>query len=338
MAFYLTDSWSSIYGLASVSYGNPAQYPEVARQVIQKSPVSKIVNRMTPESIIGDKITTDKVKNALVKEYESNPEFVKYMDVSRKNIDQVASEYRNSIVSSFGQISGYENSLKSVVEYSRLPGVSVESFSNFLLEEVTDLNIYSNLAIAVPGKKLDKLPAGEKIEISDTMNLGYDHNGVSLTEGYLTPESYFTGTALPGVGKTGDNLPNSIINSIVEGFSGYGSLELLENLLRPGLASVISSEDINNLKNVARSVAGLGTIGSIRDLTSIGALSPEDQAMYDVDLADIVIEANGYTVYVPETDSNGDYFDTSKIPDFDEENSDLSKGLPYSQRTRSEAF
>jgi hypothetical protein len=235
-------------------------------------------------------------------------------------------------------MSDYENTLSKVVEYSGFPGVSPESFSKFLREEITDLDVYVNLAVAIPGKKLDKLPAGEKIEIDDSVSLSLDHNGINLTEGYLTPESYFTGTALPGVGNTGDNLPNSIINSIVQGFFGYGSLEPLENLLRPGLASIISSKDIDDLKNVARSVAGLGTVGAIRDLTSIGALSPEDEAMYDVDLTDIIVEANGYTVYDPLTDSNGDYFDTSLIRDFEGENSDPSKGLPYSQRTRSEAF
>jgi hypothetical protein len=338
VAFYLTDSWSSIYGLASVSYGDPSRYPEVANQVIQKFPLADIVNRMTAESVLEDKITIDKVKAALEKEYIVNSTFAKYLDTSRKSLNELARIFRDAILSSYDEMPDYENSLSSVVEYANLPGISPESFSRFLSESITDFNTYSELAISIPGRKLDKLPAGEKIGIDETVDLGSDHNGVSLVTGYLTPENYFTGTALPGVGSTGDNLPNSIIDSISQGFFGYGTLEILENIFRPGLASVVSPAEIGELKNVARSVSGLGTIGSVRDLTSIGALSPGDQAMYDVDISELVVEANGYTVYDPARDSNGDFFDTSIVPDFEGQNSDPSKGLPYSQRTRSEAF
>jgi hypothetical protein len=65
-------------------------------------------------------------------------------------------------------------------------------------------------------------------------------------------------------------------------------------------------------------------------------MSPADQIMYSVDLSEIVVGMNGYTVYDPATDSNGDFIDVNLVPDYASENADT--GLPYSQRSRTSTF
>jgi hypothetical protein len=310
----------------------------VANQVIQSSPVARVVNGMTPQAILEEKITTQKVKVALEQEYASNREFRKYVDTQTRNLDQISDKFRRDVLSGFGEMSSYETSLSDVIGYVGLPGVSPVSLVRSLESQVPDLGLFVRLASSIPSRKPDKLPAGSRITLSDSVNLDQDYRGVGFSTGYLTPRDYFQGVAFPGAGKTADNLPDSIIKSIREGYNGYATLRPLDSLLRPGLSSLISLDDIRDSKNVSRSVAGLGTVGAIRDLTGIGALSRSDQAMYDVDLSSLIVDINGYTTYRAEINSNGDYIDTSLIPDYEAENSDPGFGLPYSQRTRSATF
>jgi hypothetical protein len=79
-------------------------------------------------------------------------------------------------------------------------------------------------------------------------------------------------------------------------------------------------------------------VDSIKDLSGIGALSSADQAMYSVDIADVIVERNGYTVYDPATDSNGDFIDVSLMNNITTENGDPDQGSPSSDRTRSTTF
>lgn len=106
-------------------------------------------------------------------------------------------------------------------------------------------------------------------------------------------------------------------------------------MFNPGYASALSLDDIQDLRNVSRVVAGLGTLNTLKDLTSVGRMSRSDQAMYSVDLAEIIIERNGYTVFDP-NNSNGDLISQALLPDYDSQNAD--SGLPYSARSRSNAF
>jgi hypothetical protein len=293
---------------------------------------------MTPEAILEGKITTSAVKFALERQYETSREFQRYVDTQTKSIDQIAEKFQKDILTSFGQMSSYETSLADVIGYIGLPGVSPTSTTKLLEEKIPDLGLFVRLASSIPARKPDKLPAGARITLSDSVNLDSDYRGVGFSTGYLTPQDYFSGVAFPGAGKTADNLPDSIIKSIREGYRGYATFQPLDSLLKPGLSSLITLDDIGNLKNVSRSLAGLGTIGAIRDLTRIGALSPADQAMYDVDLSSLIVDINGYTTYRAEINSNGDYIDTTLIPDFEAQNSDPGSGLTFSQRTRSTVF
>jgi hypothetical protein len=334
LSTYATDSWSTITGLASVAYGSPERYPEIANQVIANSPVGGIVNSMTPAMLIEQALTRDKVLSALEQEYINNEEFSRYVDKPGNNLAKIANNFHKNVLSSYGEMSSYETSFSNVIDYLNVPGISGSSLVNKLKKSVPDLEVFTGLASVVPARKPDKLPASSLLPISDSIGLTSDYRGVEFSTGYLTPEDYFAGIAFPGAGTTAQNLPDTILKSLSEGYVGYATTQPLESLLRSGLDSLVTLSDIQDAKNASRSLAGLGTIGTIRDFTGIGALSPADQQMYAVDVAKLVVEINGYTTYQPEINSNGDFITPVK----DTENSDPGRGLPFSQRIRTTTF
>ena len=336
MSTYLTDSWSTISGLAAVAYGSPGRYPDVANQVRRKS-VLEFLGPTPPSDIIANVLKPNHVVAALQEEYGAGEEFSKYVDTGSKTVQEIANKLYTDTVQAYNEFGTYESSLTDALEYvSNGLGIDNQRVKDKLLSIVSDLELFSRMAANVPTNKLDKLPAGTRIDLDDSVNLDTDQNGVALTTGYLTPAQYWNGSAYPGMGSTADNIPTTFITSLTEGYKGYATLQPLDDLLRPGLAALVSLADINDLRNVGRSVAGVGTISTAKDLTGIGRLSPADEVMYNIDLADIVVDMNGYTVYNPLTDSNGDFIDPANMPDYDGLNAD--SGLPYSSRTRSLTF
>lgn len=340
MSTYLTDSWSTLTGLAAVAYGSPTRYPEVAGQV-RRQAVTDFLGPMPPSEVISNRLSRADFVSAIQSEYSNSPKFSRYIDSGSRTVQKVADLMYDQTVQAFNEFGTYESSLSDALEYAAtglgVP-ISPQSVSKYLVSKVADLGLFANLASSIPHSKPDKLPAGTRIELDPGTALDLDHNGISFTTGYLTPTDYFNGTAYPGAGQTGDNLPDSIVKSITEGYSAYPTLQPLDDLLRSGLAALMSLSDIRDLKGLSRSIAGLGTIDTLKDLTGLGALSQADQAMYDVDLADIVAGINGYTVYDPKTGSNGDFVDQALVPDYDSDNADPGSGLPYSARTRANAF
>lgn len=338
MATYLTDSWSTVSGLAAVAYGSPDRYPEVANQIRKRSAVG-FLGPTPPSEVIGRHMTLSDTTAALTTEYGRGGEFTKFVDSQGESLTTWSGRIYNGVVQAFNEFSTYESSLTDALEYVAeglgIP-LDVQRIKDDLIGRVADLDIYSRLASSVSHNKLDKLPAGTRIVLDDSTSLDSDSNGVGFPTGYLTPADYFAGVAYPGMGTDGTNLPNNIVKSVTEGYQGYATLQPLDDLLRPGIATLMSLPDIADIRGVDRAVAGLGTIGTLKDLSGLGAMSPADQAMYSVDLSEIVVGINGYTVYDPATDSNGDFIDVSLVPDYTSENAD--SGLPYSQRPRSATF
>lgn len=336
MSTYLTDSWSTISGLAAVAYGSPGRYQDVANQVRRKS-VLGFLGPTPPSDIIANVLKPEHIVSALQGEYVMGEGFTEYVDTGSKTVTEIGNKLYENIVQAYNEFGTYESSLTDALEYvSEGLGINNQRVKDKLLASVSDLELFSRMAANVPTNKLDKLPAGTRIDLDDSVNLDTDQNGIALTTGYLTPDQYWNEVAYPGVGSTADNLPNTFVTSLTEGYKGYATLQPLDDLLRPGLAALVSLADINDLRNVARSVAGIGTVSTAKDLTGLGRLSPADEAMYDLDLSEIIVERNGYTVYDPLIDSNGDFIDPVNIPDYNALNVD--SGLPYSSRTRSLTF
>lgn len=275
--------------------------------------------------IIRDKMRVGDFQSALETEYERGESFSKYIDLGRKSIQEVAKDLYPLVLEAYNEIGSYETSLTDAIEYVMSEtGIDTNRLANTLISTVPDLEISSRMAASVPLAKLDKLPAGTRIDLSDSVSLDKDERGISFPTGYLTPAQYFEDIAYPGMGYTADDLPASIVQSVSEGYSGYATLQPLDDLLRPGFASLLSRADISDIRNVSRSVAGLGTLDTLRD---IGGLSSADQALYAIDdLASLIVDMNGYTavdlaVPVPETP-----------------NADPGNGLPASVRPRTTPF
>ncbi len=339
MSTYLTDSWSTITGLASVSYGSPDRYTEVANQVRAKS-VMSFLSPILPSAIVADKLSVDNLTSALQAEYDAGEGFAQYIDERGSNIATVATDLYDGVLSAYNEIASYETSLIDAVEYAMGDmGIDARRLVDTLINSASDLELSSRMAASVPLAKLDKLPAGTRIELDDNTPLDVDERGISVSTGYLTPDQYFSDIAYPGAGRTADDLPSSIVKSVSEGYRGYATLQPLDDLLRPGLATLLSLADIRDVNNVSRAVAGLGTLDTLRDLTGLGSMNPADRAMYGVDdLASLVVEMNGYTVYDPLTDSSGDYINPALIPDYSGENADPGGGLTPSTRPRTSPF
>lgn len=333
MSTYLTDSWSTVTGLASVAYGSPDRYPEVANQVRSGSVVSFLGN-IAPGDVLRPYMSEDQILSALQKEYGRGGEFAEYVDSGHKTLQEISSEFLSNLLQSAGEAGSYETSLGSLISYSN-PSIPINNVkvAEDLLNQISDLDTYTLLSTSVPYTKLDKLPSGDRIDLKDSVSLDLDYNNIGFSTGYLTPKDYFNNMAYPGM--VGEELPNNIITTLTEGYVGYPTLQPLDDVFRPGLSSVLSISDIQDVRGVSRSIAGLGTLNTIQDLTAIGKMSQADQAMYSVDLAEIVIERNGYTVFDP-NNSNGDLVDPVLLPNYDQKNSD--SGLTYSARSRSSAL
>ena len=117
--------------------------------------------------------------------------------------------------------------------------LNTQLVKDHLVGSVSDLYLYSQLASSVTYNKLDKLPAGTRIDLDDSTGLDSDPSGVGFPTGYLTPANYFSGVAYPGMGTDGTNLPDSIVKSVTEGYQGYATLQPLDDLLRPGIAALM---------------------------------------------------------------------------------------------------
>lgn len=280
---------------------------------------------IVPSEIVRDKLSEEGFQSALSSEYDKGESFSKFVDSGGKTISEIAEGLYGLVLEAYNEIGSYETSLTDVIEYSTQgTGIDASRLANILISSVPDLEISSRMAASVPLAKLDKLPAGTRIDLNDSTDLDSDERGISFPSGYLTPDQYFEDIAYPGMGNTADDLPASIVKSVSEGYSGYATLQPLDDLLRPGFAALLSLADISDIRNVSRSVAGLGTLDTLRDL---GGLSSADQALYAVDdLASLIVDMNGYTaidlsVPVPETT-----------------NADPGNGLPASVRPRTTPF
>lgn len=334
MATYLTDSWSTVSGLAAVAYGSPDRYPEVMNQVRQKS-VLGFLGPMSPSTIIQDKLDLSSFTDALQEEYNLGGAFAKYVDSQGNPLEELATRFYGRVIEAFDGIATYESSLTDAIEYAiGETGLDPQRVKNTLAMSIPDLELFSQMATNSPLNKLDKLPAGTRINLDENVNLDREQNNIKLTTGYLTPADYFNGIAYPGMGNTGDNLPGTLLESIRSGYAGYATLQPLDELLRPGIADIVSSADIQDFSGISRSIAGVGTADTVRDLTGLGTMSDADLAMYNVDLASIVVDINGYTVYDPLESNN--FGDPRKLPDYDAQNND--SGLPATSRTRSSTF
>lgn len=300
---YLTDSWSSLTGLASVAYGSPDLYNEVADQVRIQSVVG-FVDSTPPSEILDQALPLGKLTSALQNEYEKGGDFADYIDSGEGDIETYAKDVLSGVKSSADQSSSYGTTFSTLLAVATgQSGLDVKSLTRSLETVLPDLPLLTKIATNIAPRKLDKVPAGTRISITDNLPMGKDYRGVDISAAYLTPSQYYNEVAYPGINSTFTNLPASAMTSIEQGYAGYGSLEPLAG----ASALPVSEEDLTDMSNIPRSVFGMGTVDTFRDLTGTGLLSKADQDMYSVDLTELLLEKNGYADYNPQVDSNGDF-------------------------------
>jgi len=300
---YLTDSWSSLTGLASVAYGSPDLYNEVADQIRRQSVVG-FVDSTPPSEIIEQAVPAEKLLSVLQTEYAKGKDFTDYIDSGATSIESYTEGVLDGIKSAADQSSSYGTTFSSLLGIAtQKSGLDVNSVIRSLESVLPDLPLYTKIATNIAPRKIDKPPSGTRIVLEEGAPMGKDYRGVDISAAYLTPSQYYNEIAYPGVSSTFTNLPASAVTSLEQGYAGYGSLEPLSNTS----SLSVSREDLADLSSVPRSIFGLGAVDTLRDLTGTGLLSQADQDMYCVDLSELILERNGYTTYDPLVNSNGDF-------------------------------
>lgn len=332
---YVTDSWSSLTGLASVAYGSPDLFPEVANQVVRGSFASPVA-MSRPSEIAEVGLDLDRFTAALQIEYGKGGAFSDFVNLGQKSLSEISTAFYNSVIRSYDELASYGVTLTSILTYALGPntGLDYTSLSNTLSTSSFDTPLYTQIATSLPTSKLDKVPPDAILDLSDNLPTGSDYRGIDMSLGYLTPADYFSGIAYPGVEVKSFEVPTSLLRSVESGYIGYPTTLPLDELLNSGVSSAISRGDIGSILSPMRALSGSRTVDAIRSLSPIGRLNPGDRAMYEVDLTSIILAKNGYTVYNPATDSNGNFADTSAVTNPDDRNNDPGRGLPFLQRPR----
>lgn len=330
---YVTDSWSSLTGLAAVAYKSPSFHPEVANQVWREG-LTAPIGVATASSVGEFVISRDQITQILSEEYDEGGSFADFVDLGTDTLQQIAEKLYKNLISSYNEISSYNVQLSDVVDYAwgnlNLPLDSDRIKSKILLL-APDSTVYNQLATALPTNKLDKLPPNTVVLLEDNLGLGRDFRNLNMAISYLTPDQYFSDVGYPGLGVNSLNLPSTLVKSIEQGYVGYPTTLPLDEVLNSGFAGAITRKDISGAVDA---VFGSGTADMIKGLNPFSRMSAADQAMYDVDLTDIILAKNGYTVYNPLTDSVSNFSAETRSTDFSGENSDPDQGLPFTQRTR----
>lgn len=326
---YVTDSWSSLTGLAAVAYKSPSFHPEVASQVWRTGLTSPI-GIATGSSIVETVLSVDQVYSVLLDQYMEGKDFADYMDLGSQSLSEVAEKLHRSLISAYNELSTYGVPLTEILSYAwgDQTGIDLERVKDDLIKISPDLLDYSQIATLLPTNKLDKLPPDTIVPLTDNLPLGQDFRGLDMAISYLTPDQYFNDTAYPGLGVDSFNLPQSLIESVRQGYVGYPTTLPLDELLNSGFSESLDFSKIPS----TNFLSGSGTVDMLKDLNSLSNMSEADLAMYNVDLTDLILAKNGYTVYTPSTDSPGNFADPARSPA--EKNADPDQGLPFSQRTR----
>lgn len=330
---YVTDSWSSVTGLAAVAYKSPSFLAEVANQVWRDGVTSPI--GVATGSSVGELVVSlDQLTQILSDEYDEGGDFADSVDLGSESVQQIAERLYKLLVSAYNEISTYNVQLSDVIDYAWQPqllGLDSDKIKAKVLSLTQDSIVYNQLATALPTNKLDKLPPDTVIVLEDNLGLGRDFKNLDMAISYLTPDQYFSDVGFPGMGADSLNVPTSLVKSIEQGYVGYPTTLPLDEVLNSGIASSITRNEIAGASDV---LFGSGTADMIKGLSPISNMSIADQAMYDVDLTELILAKNGYTIYNPVTDSNGNFSSPDRSTDFSAENSDPDQGLPFFQRTR----
>ena len=340
---YVTDSFSTLGGLASVAYGDPEYFREVQNQIFAQSP-TRFIDLQRPsdafEGLVGSiSGFIDLVMEVLEAEYKKSEGFTDYADV------YLGPDWRVKIRSLFQEkftlfldsVSDYELTLSGYIGLVVNAIIPETVLAETLTTTITaglvsdsiigkDVAFFAKLVANNPQTKLSVPPPSTKVALNNSVDLGLDYRGVEIVSGYLSPQDYWGGIAYPGATAT-SSIPVNFRPSISQGYFGYLSSPLLENIYNP--AGSISLRDSEN-ETYALPQFGSSVINAFPRELQV------DQEVYAISL--IGEKLNGYTSFIPSQMSNGDLIDPALVTDFDRANSDSQGGLNPMARNFTPAF
>lgn len=340
---YITDNFSTLGGLASVAYGDPEYFREVQNQIYLSSP-TRFLDVQRPsdvfESFLGSRaIFSRMVLEALEAEYSSNQGFADYVDIRfgaewrTRLLPSVESEFFGNLdsVEKYGlTLSDYVGMVvKELLPGAPAPETTVTAITGVIVDRPgsgPDTKLIAKIISNNPQTKLSVPPSNARVDLSNSVDLGYDYRGAEIVSGYITPQEYWSDIAYPGL--RGNSEPTGLKNSVTEGYVGYLSSAPLEKLYNPIGAQSISDAPGN-------------AMGSYSPLSSSILSQFSDNLQGDRDVFSISLMGerfNGYTTFDPSTMSNGDLLDGSQVPTFEDDNQDPQGGLNPAARNFTPAF
>lgn len=341
---YITDSFSTLGGLASVAYGDPEYFREVQNQVYSSS-ATRFVDMHRPSAILADffgspERLVEAIMSGLETQYQTNQEFTDYVDV------ELGADWRSTVREGIGSefflvVDGQESYGLTMSDYVGLtfsrvlpsvPGLERLSMEvSKALQSIAgvgeDVPLLARIASNNPQTKLSVPPLNSRVDLESSVDLGSDYRGVEFTSGYLSPQEYWAGTAYPGL--TTAVIPTALRDSINQGYVGYSSVTPLESLFNPVGAQSVASTGLP-----VESTSPTNSPASY--LSQFPNDLQADRDVYSISLMGETL--NGYTTFEPSTMSNGDLIDQGQVPQFEEENADPFGGLTSSARNFTTAF
>lgn len=329
---YITDQFSTLGGLASVAYGDPEYFREVQNQIYSRSP-SRFLDLQRPsdvlESFFGSKrALTELVLGALETQYSQNPDFTDYIDVNYgPNWRQVVGAgIEKSFFGYLDSVEDYGLSLSDYVKFverdlfpnNPVSGGLTPAIYERVLEEPLvgqDAALMARLVSNNPQTKLSVPPLNSRVDLNNSVDLGYDYRGIDISTGYISPQNYWNDVAYPGM--TDSSTPVEMRDSVVNGYVGYVSSSPLESLYNPSGSQSISDASVNFPYSPSILDQFPDNLQADRDVYSISLIGEQ---------------INGFTTFDPATMSNGDLLDTSLVPTFEKDNADPQGGLISSAR------
>jgi hypothetical protein len=361
---FVTDSFSSLSGLAAVAYGDVDYFREVQNQIYESS-VSRFLDPLRPSSTFSSFLPSEGyflsvVMEALEIEYDKNGDFTDYVDVVLGPFwrDKVQENFVSDFYSQLDSPSEYGLTLSDYVartlnstlfkdsalyKTTVLPTVSFEAVEAQVTEVVVkavrddhvvgkDADFVVQLVSNNPQTKVSVPPPNVVVSLRNSVDLGQDYRGTEFVSSYLPPKDYYANVAYPGfVGSS--SLPVNFKDSIVQGYVGYPSGTPLELVFNP-----VGAESVRNLDlaTPASLLAPTDPFNAGSVLGDLPSLSQSDRDIYEISL--IGPRMNGFLSFNPSTMSNGDLIDASQVPQFESDNADKDGGLNPASRNFSTAL
>lgn len=333
---FVTDSFSTLTGLASVAYSSVDAFREVQNEVIKQSPTQPFdIHR--PSDVFYSFLASEDyfstlLVNAILSFYEDNEEFGDYVDETFGTgfEDYISKEILPSIYRSLDANStyglGFEDILNKSLSSIFLNYEGIEDLSSRVARDIEsdvipsgDISLVTNIANNSPKTKLYQPPLEAIVNLPQTVDYDLDHNGVSYTKGYLSPQEYYSGVGYPGYdGIT--SIPASMSKSIKDGYVGYSTTAPLESIL--GLSGSDSVFDFNS-SNIA---SAANSILSMLDITGGFNLTQGDRDWEAID--QFAAKLNKFTNVADQVRT---LVDINK-------NSDINDGAPFSLSKTSSTY